>query len=261
MENITIHTSLNNMPFNMNKYDSIYISFGSKFNEETVYLNNGDIRQWSNALEQIMPIFIRQKENHSSMIICIDTFSTIELSKNIEKIKNTIIPSICTTSNTDFILYNTESSLKSIELFLSYLINLNIPTEKLMIVNYICFISPNHTEYLMEEKSSKLIYDILSKKESYINQFYQWFGYQKNMYDLIYHYESYKYKFGHKDIIYLLDNILNDNRLNYTNLYMITDCNIEFNKSIYLEIFLKNTIDITSPIEFTLYDLYDNSVI
>jgi hypothetical protein len=237
-------------------YDTIYISFGSKFNIDFFYLNK--IQQWSNSIEQIMPIFIREKENHRSLLICIDSFSPNELQENISKIKEKIIPNILSSSNAHFILYNMDSTLQGIEYFLSYMTNYmikcEIPQEKVFIANYICFNSPNHTENFMQEKSPCVIYNILCKLGDgiYKTRFFQWFGYQQNTYHLIYNYNSYRFLIGYSNILYFLKSILEHDFLNYNNLYRINN----ISKPVYLEIFLKNTMDITSPIDFCLYDYF-----
>jgi hypothetical protein len=100
----------------------------------------------------------------------------------------------------------------------------------------------------MQEKSTCVIYKCLSDG-IYKTRFYQWLGYQKNTYHIIYQYDSYRFMIGYSSILHLLDNILDKNTLNYHNVYMI--CN---NKNLYLEMFLKNTMDITSPSEICLYD-------
>jgi hypothetical protein len=232
------------------EFDSLYISFGSKFNNEFIFILDKP-KQWSNAIEQMIPIFIREKEDQTVLIICLDTFSPMELDINIEKIKE-ISHIKC---DPHFILYNTDATIQSIEVFLSYMIPYiqKIDPENVMIANYICYISPNHIEHLMEEKTPKVIYNMLCKMEEegergrYKTRFFQWLGYQNT--NLIYNYHHYRFMPGYSNILYLLNSILEDEPLNTNNLYRIVE-----NPSVYLNSFLSNVIDITCPIELSLYD-------
>ena len=242
------------------KYDHIYISFGSKYNQEFIYMTDRKGKQhtkWSNATEQIIPYFYREKEN--SLIICIDCFTPNELEKNIIKVNEIpLLPS------NHIILYNSKATIQSIEEFMSYITNYfiqnEIPTEKLFIANYVRFISPNHTENYFEENIPKVIYKYLShgsKKESYNNRFYQWFGYQNHTYNLLFNYNNYRHMIGYTNILFLLNAVYDEDCLSHNNLYMIQESGSSNKTSVkYLEIFLKNVIDITGFFEISLYDYF-----
>jgi hypothetical protein len=207
---------------------------------------------WSNAMEQIAPHFYREKEN--SLILCVDSFNPQELEKNKNKIREIeLLP--------DIILYDTDNTIQSIEEFISYMTNYfiekEIPTEKVLIANYVRFISPNHTENYFEENIPKVIYKGLSlhvapqAAMSYNTRFYQWFGYQPHTYHLLFNYHNYKYMVGYTNILYLLKDIYDEDYLSYSNIYMLQE-----SKTMYLEIFLKNTMDIMAPFDISLYDYF-----
>jgi len=238
------------------KYENIYISIGSKYNEEFIYMTNKTGKQqptWSNAMEQIAPHFYREKDN--SLILCLDSFNPQELEKNISKIREIVLLS-------DIILYDSNNtSIRSIEEFISYMTNYfiekEIPPEKVLIANYVRFISPNHTENYFEENIPKVIYKGLTSSSavSYNTRFYQWFGYQAHTYHLLFNYHNYKYMVGYTNILYLLNDIYDEEYLSYSNIYMLQKINSKISP-MYLEIFLKNTMDIMAPFDISLYDYF-----
>lgn len=242
------------------KYENIYISIGSKYNEEFIYMTNKTGKQqtkWSNAMEQIAPHFYREKEN--SLILCVDSFNPQELEKNKSKIREIVLLS-------DIILYDTNNTIQSIEEFISYMTNYfiekEILPEKVLIANYVRFISPNHTENYFEENIPKVIYKGLTSPSlpsssivSYNTRFFQWFGYQPHTYHLLFNYHNYKYMVGYTNILYLLNDIYDEDYLSYSNIYMLQKINSKISP-MYLEIFLKNVMDITAPFDISLYDYF-----
>ena len=239
-------------------YEYFYISFGSKYNENFVYIKNKDGKQntkFTNATEQLIPIFYRGKKN--TLIVCIDRFTPVELEKNKTKIQDI-------ESDNSIILYNSDATIQSIEKFIRYMINYfvenKIPPEKVFIANYVRYITPNHTENYLENNIPNVIYKCLNtcKTEKYYTRFFQWFGYQENTYNLLYNYNGYKHLFGYNDILTILNDVYNEDCLSYSNLYMILEIKNKV-KTLYLEIFLKNAIDINSDTEMSLYDYFYES--
>ena len=249
------------------KCENIYISVGSKYNEDFIYMtdkNGKKQAKWTNAMEQIIPNFYREKEN--SLIICVDCFSPLELEKNKIKIEELLL-----LPNNNIVLYNSNATIQSVEEFMSYmtryLITHNIPAEKVLVTNFVRFISPNHTENYFEENIPKVIYKCLSERSndntriserenmSYNTRFYQWFGYQKHTYHLLYNYANYKFMIGYTNILFLLNTIYDEDSLSYNNLYMLQESSHK-TSPMYLEIFLKNVMDITGLSEISLYDYF-----
>jgi len=209
-------------------------------------------RKWTNAMEQILPQFYREKDIIGEpLIICVDRFSPDELAKNKAKIAEL---------DANIIIYNSDATIQSLEEFISYmttyLSNRNYPIENIIIANYVRYVSPNHTENFFEENIPKVIYKGLN--ESYRTRFYQWYGYQPNTYNLLYNYDQYQYMIGYGKILSILDGIYGHESLSYSNLYMIKESG---KNAIYLEMFLKNSMDIGSPYEISLYDYFTNGQI
>ena len=100
----------------------------------------------------------------------------------------------------------------------------SINKEKVIIVNYFRFTTPNHIEKYLEQNLSLCFQKILVKTV-YSNCFYEWFGYTPNLYNIIYRYNI--------RIIY--------------NILPIIYCNNEFSieNNQLIDLFLKNMYDIT----------------
>jgi len=244
---ITICNSITEISPSFVNKKYFYISVGSKHNEDLMYMKNyyGCIKR-SNATEQMIPYFYREKKE--ALFICVDRFSPQELKKNKKKIKEIEIEEI--------VLYNSDATIQSIKEFIIYMTEHlqknGISAENVFIANFVRFVSPNHTENYFEEEIPNVIYKYLSTE--YKKRFYQWYGYQSYTYNLLYNYENYRFMIGYTNILSLLKGVYDDETLSYTNLYMIEEkANI---RTIYLNMFLKNTVDMTSPLEISLYDYY-----
>lgn len=238
-------TGIDNFKEVLNTYDlyefkCIYISLGSKYNERRIEYsipNQQPVTKMSNATWQMIPGFTRYKKTLS---ICIDRFENENIK---EENKRMILPLL--EDNIHFIVCDIDGTIQLFESIISFIIDrvriFSITPENVIIVNYLRFISPNHTENYLEEKLSPSIQKLLSKTD-YSNCFYEWFGYQPNLYNIIYRYNN--------RIIYnilscvckILQKKIRNNELSATNI------NVLFGESIntqFLEIFLKNTYDIT----------------
>jgi hypothetical protein len=114
-----------------------------------------------------------------------------------------------------------------------------------MIVNYIRFLRPNDFEYSVEESIPDNI-DRILQSTMYKDCFYQWFGYQPNLYNIIYKYNSYRELFHFSDIIFRLNKTLGIETLDLQNVHHVYEFYKTQTHSLYFETFLKNTVDISS---------------
>ena len=187
--------------YTLSEYEYIYISIGSKFNQKIIEypMAKQTIKKVSNAKWQMLPGFIRCKKTLS---ICIDRFENKEI-----KQENTRILKTEKEPNIEIIVCDIDGSIQLMEQMVRYITNsLNnqsISKNNVIIVNYIRFIHPNHTEIYLEEQLSSCIQKIV-EKTPYNNCFYEWFGYQSNLYNIIYRYNN---RIVYH-IIYCIQNIL-----------------------------------------------------
>jgi hypothetical protein len=174
------------------EYDYIYISIGSKINENIVS-KRGKIYM-SNAFEQIYPGFLQYNETHKILLIAIDDFRNREKQRT-HKIK---IDSILTPNIKCYIL-NQICTDKFITSFFSYIFDeltiLNFKAENIMIANFIRFLHiPNKKEETDEIMIPEMIQSLLNKDiyTPYEHCLYQWFGYKHYFYNFIYRYKKFK---------------------------------------------------------------------
>lgn len=223
----------------LSDYECIYVSLGSKYNGKLVdyQYTNKSICKRSNAEWQMLPGFVRCKK---TLAICIDRFEN-ENAKN----NNRNILEDSESENVTIIICDLDGSIQLFEAIISIIIQqfdiYQIHRNMVIIVNYIRFISPNHTENYLEENLSSSIYKILSKTV-YCSSLYEWFGYQPNLYNIIYRYNEPCISCILSNVINILQkNIKNDN-LSTSNIHVL------FGESLgtpFLSAFLKNTYDIT----------------
>jgi hypothetical protein len=198
-------------------YEYIYISFGSKY-----YLPK-NTKKISNAKWKMIPGFIYNKKN--ILVLCIDRFEN----NKIKKInKNIIKQHILSDRNINIIICDIDRTIQLFEILIINIIKrltkYSINKEKVIIVNYFRFTTPNHIEKYLEQNLSLCFQKILVKTV-YSNCFYEWFGYTPNLYNIIYRYNI--------RIIY--------------NILPIIYCNNEFSieNNQLIDLFLKNIYDIT----------------
>jgi hypothetical protein len=222
------------------EYECLYISIGSKYNQKMVEyktLTNSKYIKETNAQWQMLPGFVQYKKTIS---ICIDRFENKDI-----KQQNTTILKEFINPNTTFIICDLDGTIQLFEEIIHYIITrLNICSihkDKFIIVNYLKFINPNHTEAYLESKLSLCIQNILSKT-AYNNCLYEWFGYQPNLYNIIYRYNC-------RSIYYLLPIVVDILQKNiHNNEFTIFNITVLFGKTINTEMlraFLKNIYDIT----------------
>lgn len=193
-------------------YEYIYISFGSK-----------NTQKISNTKWKMIPGFIYNKKN--ILVLCIDRFEN----NKIKKInKNIIKQHIPLNKNINIIICDIDRTIQLFEIIIINIIQrltiYSINKEKVFIVNYYRFTSPNHIEKYLEQNLSLCFQKILVKTV-YSNCFYEWFGYTPNLYNIIYRYN-----------IRIIYNIL-------PIIYRNNECSIENIKLV--DLFLKNIYDIT----------------
>lgn len=239
--------------FILSEYECIYVSLGSKYNQQYIEYKvpiNETVKKMSNAEWQMIPGFIRGKKTLS---ICIDRF---EGSKDKEK-NNKILKKIMD-PNITMIICDIYGTVQLFEFIISIILEqlklYSIPQSTFIIVNYLRFISPNHTENYLEENVSHYIQKKMDKT-IYRNCLYEWFGYQPNLYNIIYRYNC-------RIISYMLSCIVLTLQKNIKNTELSSfNINILFGKSIDTQIlatFLKNTYDITIIDEMkSFYELYN----
>lgn len=183
------------------KYDYVYLSFGSKFNEPTFEINGETYS--TNATFQMFPGFLRYRPYQKMLIICVDDFGfshqeTGDISETGETSEimriNTKIIERELDENVDFVFCNMNLTCESLGKFMEYFVaKLNeseISSDDFMVCNFIRFLhEPNAVEYDMEENASRKIKDVLGN-DKYENCLYEWcgYGYNTTFYNVIYRY-------------------------------------------------------------------------
>lgn len=226
-------------------FDYIYISLGSKFNRTHIeYLlpYNRSVVKYSNADFQILPAFYRNKPDKKTLSICIDRFENADIKdKNIEIVSNIHQ----TEQNIKFILCDLDGTIQLFEMLIQYIIDklISLQETNLMIANYLRFVSPNHTEYYLEQNLSNAIDKLLSKTP-FRSCFYQWFGYQPNTYNFIYKYQEQFMTYGVYFLCEILEKLLDIEELtiyNKDDVRKLITCPKQ--RNIY-DMFLKHSLDI-----------------
>ncbi len=170
----------------LNQYNYIYVSIGSKYNSGTVNFNG--ILYETNACYQMHPLFIKQENPLKTLCIMIDKLGKND---NTEDYIHSILY-----ENVDFILIDNHFDKQSIvwflDLFIAKLNEAEFPESNVMIANYVRYLNtPNSAEMKMEKRIPKTIHEMLLDT-NYCNCFYQWFGYRKYLYNCIYNYSVLK---------------------------------------------------------------------
>jgi hypothetical protein len=232
--------------FNVNQYKKIYVSIGSKWNEYTYEYNQiygNKIYRETNSHLQLVPNFMK-KRNEKVILIALDQFHDVE-----NRMENFKVVQDQLSSNMDFIFYDNIDAIDVIQTFVQFIIEIiemnNISPDDFMIVNYICFQRPNNHEYFTEKNSKNLIYNLL-KNTIYIDCYYQWFGYQENLYNIVYRYNKYNNMYRFNEILCALHTLLRSNLFGVDNVYYIYDYYTTQKHNLYFTVFLNNVVDISS---------------
>jgi hypothetical protein len=191
----------------------------------------------------MIPNFIKERKENV-LIIAMDQFFNIENRQiNYDIVQNNL------DKNMDFIFYNDIGTIVKMNKFIQFLMEIlienGIPPENFAIINFIRFQRPNVLESSVEEKIPEIIYNGL-KETVYVDCFYQWFGYQDNLYNMVYNYNRYKCMFRMNEIICVLNKLLQSDILGLDNLaYLYVFYKNQPNHN-YFDTFLKNVVDISS---------------
>ena len=240
---------LNFHPFikeRFSKYKYVYISVGSKWNEKTYeYMEYGKtfIRRTNSHL-QMIPNFTKDRKGNV-LIIAMDEYNNREnLESNYEIAKKYLEP------NMEFVFYNDNESLRQFMGCLTELLTENkIPPENFVIMNFVRFQRPNILETSTEQKIPEIINNGL-KETVYAECFYQWFGYQENLYNMVYNYNRYnnRHTYMHRftEIACGLNTLLHSEILGTDNLAYVYEYYLNQPNHSYFDIFLKNVVDISS---------------
>ena len=194
--------------FGKKTYHYVYVSLGSKINEENVtfsYPSSG-ITLNSNAEFQMIPMFIReQPKTNNILCVIIDDFHDNELAKtnNVLLEKITRKHKICST--------------------------------RFMFTNFICFKHPNQLQLGFESKLPEVIQRSFNSflNGYYKTCYYQWFNYAYYTYNYIYCYHDYNMLrlMSIQNLHMLMKTCIKNDTLNSTNCEIITNYTKELNYS------------------------------
>ena len=179
---------------------NIYISIGSKQNKTDFmgYANNGKY--------QMYPDYLTNTDVHN-LVIVFDKFTSYELAK--QRIIHDEIP------NTTTVICNCFCDSLVLTNLIPYIIKFSrdncILPPNLVICNYVKFINiPNVVEQEHLNNIPRCIHSILSSNENkdYIECFYEWYGYNRYLYNYIYKYKYHKiYRGAYSSLNLLFDTI------------------------------------------------------
>ena len=211
------------LPIN-SKYDYVYISIGSKINENYVtfsypYQNNTIA---TNAEYQIIPSFIRlQPDTNNILSIIVDDFHDETFYNwNISHMQNILK---CH-KNIKIVIFNQNITLKNITPIIKNLNDIfknTICPTHFLLCNFICFKSSNITELNFENELPNKIQKAMDF--NYKECFYQWYGYSFYTYNYVYHYNSYHLQnmMNIRYITNILNKCLKSEQLNIYNIESI----------------------------------------
>lgn len=232
--------------FDLNKYKHVYLSLGSKWNEthyEYTEIYGNKTSRPTNSDLQLIPNFLKDR-NEKTLLISFDQYHNVE-----NRMENFKIVQKHLDKNMDFIFYDNIDNIDILESFLQFILEIieinHILPDDFMIVNYIRFQRPNQLEYSAEKNSKELVKYIL-KNSIYKNCHYVWFGYQENLYNIIYNYNNYELMYRFNEIICTLHTLLRSTLFGKDNVFYVYNYYKTQKNYLYFTIFLKNCVDISS---------------
>ena len=187
----------NNIKTNIASHlNKVYVSIGSKFNAPRVILNDKNEIE-TNSLFQMLPWFLQMKETYDDdqcIVIIIDDFNNkANYVENINLLQSLPI------QGTHILMCNvhcTEGFLTQfVDQLIEFLCQSNIYSENFLICNYVKFLNtPNDFERMSETIIPETIQRVLNcnKNNIYSERFYDWFGYNRSLYNYIYCYKLYR---------------------------------------------------------------------
>jgi hypothetical protein len=193
----------------------VYVSLGSKYNEQTVHFQCPKKTQYSNALNQMIPNFTYSLScEKNTLLIVIDDFHD---SKSLLQNQQRLLLISKDFPQMNIFLFDYIITLQNVDQLINMLMNtvsMKIHPEQFMICNYICFKNPNLQDFQLEQQLPPTIHILLNKFQGgeYKKCFHQWYGYTYYTYHYVYNYEAYRhlYMFHISPIFHLLDKTLND---------------------------------------------------
>ena len=224
------------------KYDYVYISIGSKFNQERV---NRYIRR-TNAQEQMFTLFLQGRFDKNILLIVVDVFPDMDsIVQSTDLIDSAITENITCLVINQFCNHTFLTSF--IKKMTDYFQSHQISHLNCMICNYVRHMNtPNPIEQDSEDNIPYIIQNYLNKYNNgkYDTCLYQWFGYRTYFYNYIYNYKNMRrFEFLHT-------------HMNTVEGLLQEMSNFDNNKSTVIQNpsvihILKNMVDITRPNHFT----------
>ena len=211
------------LPIN-SKYDYVYISIGSKINENYVTFSypyqNDTIA--TNAEYQMIPNFIRlQPDTNKILSIIVDDFHDQKFYNwNISHMQNILK---CH-KNIKIVIFNQNITLQNITPLIKNLNDIfknNICPTRFLLCNFIRFKSSNQNDFNFEIELPKKIQKAMDL--NYKECFYQWYGYSFYTYNYVYHYNTYHLQnmIDMRYIANILNKYLHKEQLNIYNIETI----------------------------------------
>jgi len=181
----------------------IYVSIGGKINNNDRFMNYNN-----NGVFQMIPSYL-SLNGTSQLIIVFDTFTQLDYELCYEHMTPYI------TKNTHIILCNQLCDCGFIRKFIPYIIDIAktigcVPSNTI-ICNYVKFkyqVNPSEQRYVNEIPNN--IYAILIRPQynDYMESFYEWFGYNRYLYNFIYKYKYFQlYRGAYSSLNLLYDTI------------------------------------------------------
>jgi len=205
---------------------------------------NKIIDKISNAEFQMIPAFYRKTNPpKKTLAICIDRFETPENKQENILLLTQVLENEPTI---EMILCDLDATIQLFEHLVLFVIERcspKIDENKLMIVNYINFISPNHTEYYLEQNLAEAINRILCNTR-FRDCFYQWFGYHPNLYNFIYTYNAQYISYGLSFLCDILQKSIGNENLTIYNKHKVKQSIQCKSKQQLYDMFLQNVRDI-----------------
>ena len=179
-------------------FDYVYISIGSKINEDTLRFNNPNLSGhefFSNSFDQMMPRFVqRQPPTVRQLIVVFDDFSNVKLcEQNIQYLTG----ESNTRKNSCFMMVNTKLRSSNLKTYLYPILNklneFQLKSSQFILANFVCFKNGTDREYNYSLTLPKSIQKMLCKSKfaNYDECLYQWYGYAYYTYNYVYNYKNY----------------------------------------------------------------------
>jgi len=209
----------------------VYVSLGSKINEETVEFNypTSNLQLRSNAEFQMVPAFLREQPDTNNILsIIIDDFHDTRLTDTNHTFLRKMIQAH---PNITYLIVDNNILLSTLKKYLSILLTIlfqfKISPTRFMFTNFICFKHPNQLQLNFETKLPEAIQKSFNTiNNGYYNTcYYQWFNYAYYTYNYIYCYKEYYIQrlMSIQQLHNLMKACLKNDNLNSINCELITN--------------------------------------